>query len=478
MHPNVPRPPGWIPPEGPRSNGGAGTPAGRANGVQEGPRPWDAFLLAAAALLLIAHARLHVFVPGASAFRPALLVGVIGLGLWVIQKSRVRSPKAVFGSPIARIAGLFVIWAMVGIPFSLSVGGSGRFLLDSFSRTFLVFLIVVAAVRNLEDLRRMVGVMALGVGVFAFFAPLQRRGRAFSAGGYDPNDAAMLLVTGFPLMVYFALFGRRIWVRAASAAGGFLSLAAIVDTQSRGGFVALVAVIGFMIFLMKGVKPILRVAVVAVVVLVSIPLATTDYWDRMQTIQELDDGYGASGVGGRRNIWGRAIEYTVANPLTGVGINQFSRAEGQHPAIQERIEAGIGTKFSVAHSTWFQVMAETGIPGFLLFVALWIAAFRMLRRIQGSPPRGSPLSPRELSALAGFLMAALIGALAAGSFLTHGFSSLIWGPVALVVGLAKVLGPNERTQPPRRGSGATRRRTAGVAQSWAPGAAQRALRSR
>ena len=462
MHPNVPNHAKGLVSRGLHSSNSSRA-APRSAGPQTTSRPgkpyhtkaepWDLFLFVVAGLLLVAQARLHVFVPGASALRPGLVLIIAGLGLWFANRSGMRAPRRL-KSPMMKAAYFLAIWAAVGIPFALWQGGAASYLLGTFAPSFLIFLLVVAAVRHFEDVRQLMGVFAFGTAAFALLAPLRGRlfSRGFGAGGYDPNDSAMFLVSGLPILVYFALVGRRTWVRIASGLGAFLSIYAIIDTQSRGGFIAIVAVLAFMVFLMKGVRPALRAVVVAVIVLASIPVATTDYWERMETIQELDDGYGQTGVGGRRNIWARAMEYTMANPVTGVGINNFTVAEGRHPDIAERIAAGRGAKYSVAHSIWFHTIAELGIPGFIAFVAMFFISLRELRRLQvRNRPSPPGMRETEIKGMAGVLMASLIGLMAGGSFLSNQYSVMIWAVMGIIAALLKVSSSAHRTQSPDRG---------------------------
>ena len=454
MHPNVPRGAGsqfarpHHPSAAPSRRTRPNSRARRGDPEQLKSEPWDLFLLVAAGLLLVGQARIHVFIPGAAALRPALLLGGLGLVLWVLQGDRIRSLKSL-DTPLMKAGAFLAMWALVGIPFALWQGGAFSYFVGSFASTFTVFLLVAASIRSLEDVRRLMGVMALGTALYAFMAPSNPMSRAFGTGGYDPNDSAMFLASGIPILVFFALFGRKTWIRIASGVGTLLPIYAIIDTQSRGGFIALVAVLAFMILMLKGVRPALRATVVAVVVLASIPVATTDYWERMETIQELDDGYGETGIGGRRNIWARAMEYTMAHPVTGVGIDNFTVAEGRHPDIVQRIAAGRGAKYSVAHSVWFSTIAELGIPGFIGFVAMFFISLRELRKLQVR--REATLPPKratEVRVMAGVLIASLIGLMTAGSFLSNQYSVMVWGVLAIVAGLLKVSASAHRTHSP------------------------------
>jgi hypothetical protein len=413
-----------------------GTPRGRVRRTTG--RPWDLMMIAAAGLLLISQARLHTLLP-VSLPRPAVVMVAIAFAVWLIQTDSVRSSQAVMGEKIGKAAFLVLAAAIIGVPFAISMGGAARSVLESFSRTFVVFLVLAAAVRNLEDVRRLIVTFALGAAVFGAMAPVQRGGGG-SMGGYDPNDAAMFLVSGLPCLIFCILHGRRLLTRVAAGLSVFTVIGAIVMSSSRGGFIGLVAVVAFMLIMFKGVRPAMRMGVVGGILVLMLAVSSTDYWDRMQTITELDDGYGGDGnVGGRWNVWGRALEYTAQNPLTGIGMSQFPRAEGRHPVIAARIEAGIGTKYSTAHSMWFQALAELGIPGFLAFLAIFFLSFKQLRRLQNTaldPP--SRMKTAEFQAMASTLMASLVGVMAAGSFLTQAFSGLTWGVFGIIVGLSKV----------------------------------------
>lgn len=461
MHPNVPANGRWPY----QATGGAREPhaaAGDSSVIAGGspsphqsepPPKWDLLLILVAGLLLVSQARVHVFIPGVSALRPGLLLGVLAMGIWLTRKEAIRALRSL-KIPMVKATVFLAAWAAIGVPFALWQGGAAYFLLESFSRTLLVFGLIAAAVRSVEDVRRLVGAAAGGAALFAFMAARGAQGRSVAAGGYDPNDSAMLMVSSIPLLLYFTLFGRSLITRGAAGGGTLLALFGVIQTQSRGGFVALVVVLGFMVLMLRGVKPALRAAVVVVVVLASIPVATSEFWERMETIAEFDDGYGEAGIGGRRNIWARAIGYTASNPLTGVGIANFEVAEGRHPAIRARIAAGQGTKYSAAHSMWFQALAELGLPGFIAFVMVFISALFGLRRIQrGRAPPPPHMKAKEFQALSSILMASIVGSMAAGAFLSNAYSGLIWCTLGIAAGLLKVTSkssPNGRTPGSRK----------------------------
>ena len=115
--------------------------------------------------------------------------------------------------------------------------------------------------------------------------------------------------------------------------------------------------------------------------------------------------------------------------MTGVGLSLFldnywdyathSRAEGQA---------------HVTHSTWFQVMAESGFFGLGLFLTLIFTVFMSIRlsldrldRLRGSPEYDPSIAAITMGTYAG-----LIGFCVSGSFLSQGF---LW-PIYIITSIS------------------------------------------
>jgi putative inorganic carbon (hco3(-)) transporter len=88
-----------------------------------------------------------------------------------------------------------------------------------------------------------------------------------------------------------------------------------------------------------------------------------------------------------------------------------------------------------AHSTWFGVLGETGIAGFLVFATLLVMTVRSsLRSVVRLDAAGA--SPR-MRAVALGLLAALAGFCVAGSFLSQGFTWPFYTLLGLTVAMAR-----------------------------------------
>jgi len=196
---------------------------------------------------------------------------------------------------------------------------------------------------------------------------------------------------------------------------------------SRGGFIAFVVVIGFMVLRYTGVPLRLRLLATAVVVVAFLGFATDKYWDQMTTIGS-DTDYNMTEESGRINIWRRGVGYMLGNPIFGVGPNNFQVAEGTLSPFAARAQMGLGVRWNAAHNSYVQAGAELGIPGLLLFLAVIASTLAALRRI----------GRHGNSALSSALTASLLGFVVGAFFLSLAYSEMLYTLVALAIGLQKV----------------------------------------
>jgi putative inorganic carbon (hco3(-)) transporter len=404
------------------------------------PRHWDLFLVCTAGLFMVSVTRTHVFIPGASAVRPGLLLAGLGFLVWLANNRGIRSLERL-KQPLGFLALFIVVWAGASVPVALYGTYALTYYLTNFASVVVLFLLVAAAVRDIHDVRRFLLLFAIGALIFAFFATTPGVARGIGAGGLDPNDSAMLLVAGILPILYFFLRDRRILVKALLAVGFLICCGAIVTSGSRGGFLALLALVVYIVFFYKAVSPTLRLTIVAVLVAGVIGTASGDYWDRMRSITD-DDDYNLHEITGRKQLWTRGVGYMFARPVLGVGLHNFSVAEGRHPDIVRTIEGGRGVKYGVAHSMWVETGAELGIPGFLAFIGLFVLSIRYLYRYAKLARRSrAPPELRRAGEIAATLIGMLVALAVAGTFLSQQYSGMIWGVFGLILGFLKVAPP-------------------------------------
>ncbi len=405
---------------------------------------WDLLLVCTAVYIATAVGRVHAFVKILVLLKPTLIFAALGIIVYVFQKNPVRSFRAI-RHPVTSTIAFIVFWATLGVATSIYKTKSVMFLYDETYKVAILFLLSAAAVRTVLDVRRLLYVYGASIVALALFA-IARGGHddtgrlGAGRGGYDANDFGMVLVAAIPIGIYALGRARQSSTKFAAAVSLVILALTTIKTGSRGAFLGLVAVIGYSLFFLRGIKPAWRVATISAIVVLMGYAASTGYVERMQSIFAPEKDYNANSLTGRVELWKRGIGYMIQNPIFGVGIANFSSAEGRNAVIESRNAQGFGTKWSPPHSAWVQAGAELGVPGLVAFVLLFFYALRALIPIArlGAQP-GAPLVLQEGAALASALFGVILSLMVSITFLTQAYAYALWSALGLVVGLVKVL---------------------------------------
>jgi O-antigen ligase len=262
-------------------------------------------------------------------------------------------------------------------------------------------------------------------------------GRLSGAYTYDPNDIALIAVVTLPLVIWWILESRGI-IRVLLLVSLPLMLDTIFKTDSRSGALGLAAVVlGLFLTLRRRGMP-KRVAwmpkAIVAAGVVTVIMLPADYRARLSSISSEDD-YNRYSKTGRIEIWKRGMRYALANPVFGVGIDNFNTAEGHLSGLRE---PGRGFKWSTAHNSFVLVFAELGIPAGLLYIGLILQSIRTLSfgRIRGPPDAAL------FEALVGICW---MGFVVSGFFLSFSYYDIVYVLFGLT---AAVMLGRESTVPP------------------------------
>jgi O-antigen ligase len=413
--------------------------------MRQGDRGWDLLLLCLCGFILTSVARVHQLFPALALFRPVALMGLLAIVLCLID----RVPRRRFGAleiPATRYVLALAVWMALSVPGALWPGGAFSTFVD-FAKTVLIFLVIVTAVRGVRDVERLTLVYFLGAVIFAAVVlsrtqfQLSVEGRMERLYFYDSNDFATYAVTALPLGFYFASSERRPLMRIAAWAGIGVLAVGFIWTGSRGGFLALLAVIAYFLLRYTTVKRSWRWSAIAVIGLVFTAAAGDKYWTRISTVFKPTQDYNLTEEQGRIQIWRRGLGYMIDHPVLGVGAGNFPRAEGTiSPLVARRRGGGRSLKWGPPHNSYVQVAAELGLPGFLLFGAFLVHVFRALRRLPTVPAPGweGRRAPVESARLAQSLTAGLIGFCVGSFFLTLAYNDILYMLAAIAVALRQV----------------------------------------
>jgi O-antigen ligase len=401
---------------------------------------WDLLLVCAAVYVATAVGRVHELFPILGYLKPALLATALGLGLWALQQRGPRNVGRLRSAATTCLLGL-LLWGALSVPGALNQGLAFQSW-TYYGQTVLLALLVAGSVRNPRDVERLTLVYfavtvvytAVVLSRFQLGADNWRLSRLYY---YDANDFATLIVTAMPFGLYFALSRGRVSLRLLALAGLGLLAIGLIRSGSRGGFLAFLAVVAFVLLRVTTIPARMRLAGLVLIVGITFGAASDQYWAQMQTIISPKRDYNITSEEGRVKIWERGIGYMTGNPLFGVGLRNFQVAEGTISAQARRAERGLGVRWGAAHNTFVQIGSELGVPGLLLFLALLANTFaglaRAARRFKTGEYAGS-----DASRLAQTLMASLVGFAVGGFFLSLAYADLLYTLVAFGIGLDKV----------------------------------------
>lgn len=228
----------------------------------------------------------------------------------------------------------------------------------------------------------------------------------------DPNDLAHILGVGVVLCVYGIEVTRIKLMKLVWLVPMGITLWAIYMTQSRGGVLGLFAGLGILFLARFGIK---KAVLVGALVM---PAMLYVFAGRATSISTSDDSSQS-----RVRLWSDAMEAMRENPLFGSGAGTFTEYAGQ-----------------VAHNSFLQFFAETGVPGGFLFLAAYGIAIYGVLRLRFLKVT---VVDEELAKLAPALAAALVCYLVGMLSLTRSYVI----PTYLMLGISTVFLLQVRTQP-------------------------------
>ena len=365
----------------------------------------------------------------------AMAVALVGLLLERGGTIRVPAFLALFGA--------WVVWGAIGYlgsPYPSAVADT----LDNLWRVWMIALVAVNVLRTRERLRFF---LFFFLGAYALY-PV--RGTLFNyVGGYrlfgralwnhtfaNPNDLAAITLLMLSLCAAVYVREPKGWPKLAALAGLFMLPAVILLTQSRGAFIAL-AVFG--LFLIAGQKRKARAMVgVVAVAAVAAMFAPSSLWQRIGGLANVTDTENLQAVDQegsaeqRFEIWKVAGKIIREHAVSGVGVGAYKSAHRDFAGGSEFKATARGARDT--HSTYLNVLAETGVVGFALFVAMVGTVITRAESIRRRARDVLPQSSQQLLfleiGLVGYLMAGIFGSFAVISFL-YIHMAILWAAAEL-----------------------------------------------
>jgi probable O-glycosylation ligase (exosortase A-associated) len=364
----------------------------------------------------------------------AMAVALFGL---VLQRDRLIIPSFLW------IYTAFVLWAFVGYAGTdYPVAVAMR--LNAAWKIGLISLVTVNALRSRPRVRFFTFFFLAAYALYPVRGTLisyaggnRMFGRAMWNYVYaNPNDLAAL--TLFPLAMSIGVYLTEPpgWPKKAALVGIVLLPIVIILTQSRGAFLAMSL---FATFAIIGSRRKLRLIAMVVVVAVAAALATPESaWHRfsllknatsVENLQAVDPEGSAEQ---RFEIWRVASAIIGDHPIEGVGLGAYSYVHERYVRTGAFSQIAAGRRDT--HSTYLNVMAETGVVGFLLFMAIFVSTMTRAERVRRQVRATLPLYSQQLL----YLNLGLLGYLLAGVFGSFAGLTTPYLYVALIVAMTAI----------------------------------------
>lgn len=357
-----------------------------------------------------------------------------------------KEPKKIPWTPVTVLLGLFVLWGAVTSPFGVNpdeVWGEWQQLVKMQLMVFVTLMVMGTR----ERLHALVWIIVISIGFFGLKGGLFTL-RGGGQGLMGPRgsfisgntELGLAMTMTLPLMWYLRLQTQKQWLRLGLLGAMGLTALAILGSHSRGAFLAIGAA-GFFLWLKSRNK-----AMLAVLALLMLPvmfvILPQEWRDRMATISDYQNDKSSMG---RINAWGFALNAIKDRPLVGVGYQGFT-PEAFHRWAPDP------TDWHDAHSIYFEILGEQGIPGLLIFLAIlwlsWRNAGVVLRLARGDPDW---LWAYDMAAM---IQVSLVAYMVGGTFLGLGYWDMPYTLAAILVLLRKLL---EQAKVPQAAIGHRRR---------------------
>ena len=244
----------------------------------------------------------------------------------------------------------------------------------------------------------------------------------------DPNFWAQSLVLLLPLGLWWFQTSRRPLERAVVAIGMLAVLAAILQTESRGGLLALIVAIVVLGALSRG--PMRRVAAVIPLILI-VGVIATGQLDRVTALTDLRTDPAAAqdeALTGRLSENLAALAMFEDRPVIGIGAERFEENYSDYAAtfgIDDRIERQ-------AHNSYLEMAAESGILGLGTFIGMLVVGFALAiaarRRLKDA-------GDADMALLAEVMIAGLAAYSVAAIFLHQAFPEYLWLGLGLIAAI-------------------------------------------
>jgi putative inorganic carbon (hco3(-)) transporter len=369
-------------------HGGPILPATEEEPAPDSPLAYKALLF----LIFMLYVAPQAFIP---ALEPLHLgkvsagVAILAYGISILAQGR----RFTIVTLEVKLISCFVALAIVSIPLSGWPGGSLDFFLDVFSKSVIVFFMVVNLLPNLTRLRQIVWAISLfstidaGIAIKNYLSGnvLFSGSTGRARGGYsgltgDPNDLALCLNIAIPFIWYLRKSSQTRMEKMLLTGMLILCVAGVVVSFSRGGFLGLLGLFLWSVILhtrKHGPAVLMKAMLLGILFFAFSPAG---YTDRLHSISDTSKDQTGS-ADARWTIMKRAAQISLENPF-GVGLK-----------MHNILLKDVNTALTGVHSAFLEVAADLGIVGGVLFAVIFLKLIWAMQTIRNSSASNLSVKP-------------------------------------------------------------------------------------
>jgi O-antigen ligase len=237
------------------------------------------------------------------------------------------------------------------------------------------------------------------------------------------NDVALFLVPLEAVAMAVGLWSRNQWERLAAAAFLLVTVPAVGLSYSKGGWLALIAVV----LVVGAFHPWRKWLAMAVVVIPGIALGASSSVRKRLGAELTSSSNQVNTLGSRMRLWESALNMLIHKPIFGGGLRGFALA------LKPYQDQGYNEHLLYPHNLVLNFWTETGLVGLTGF--LWIV-WKVIRAIRYGLKDG-PHSRLMSIGLLGALAAVGIHGMVDVPYFKNDLAVVWWALLGLQLGLAK-----------------------------------------
>jgi O-antigen ligase len=348
-------------------------------------------------------------------------IGLVCLPYAVFHLAQRPSVPQFLGTWQARLFGVFYLWATLNY-FALNTKAVHLSHWLTYTSFLVLFFITMAVVDTLSRLRWLLLTASASLALASLyvlrdwqvFHALYRDYRPGWVVG-DPNYFTVSVLLFLPTTFLLTQQPRPRWQRWFCLGCFVITLFGVMVSASRGGFLGMVA--SSLYLVLRSRRRVRNLALIAGL------LALVTFFSPLSPIARFQNPTAGdqTSVDTHVALMHAGFRMMLAHPVFGVGLDNFKFYVSQYVSREEMAQMDRVNR--VAHNSYVEIGAETGIPALLLFLGMLLCSCKSLERVAQMAKRCNV--PLLYQAALG-LQAGLIGSSIANFFVSGEYQKMVW----------------------------------------------------